>query len=776
MSGTLNATVDHGITLVSPTYGNPLTVSGDVLASVGDGIFAATNWTIDNGGTISATSGEGIFLKGGGVIDNSGIVIGVNAYGITSTSAPLTLLNSGYIHGGKAGIAVNQGQLIVDNLMGATISGGLAALEGVKFSGDGPATSTLVNDGVMSSGNTSAGGGVGVWVALGSFTNTSTGVVSGGSIGINVGDYSNFSNFGVDTGQVGLVVGASQNDVTIIDGGTITGAGGEAVSFAKGVIADSLTLLPGAVLNGFANGGDSANLIFGGTSVGTMANLGHEVSLFPTISLSNGAAWEFAGTSAMAGQALFDNNGTLIERNGDSLSITSSMSGTGTIDLSGGTVALGNVVGAGQVVDFQGGQSALLLTDSHSFSGEIASFTSGDTIEIMGFGVNETVTSHQSGNLFTWTAGGLSSSTITFATDPGTLALVSMGPVSSVTAAYEIVAPPCFRAGTQILTPDGPRAVEDLRTGDTVVTHDGRARPLIWVGQRWVDCDRHPNPEMVLPIVIERSAFGPGVPSRDLYVSPDHAIYCAGLLIAAKHLINGISIRQIDVPEVIYHHIELMEHSVVWAETLPVETYLDCGNRHNFVGSKGLVSLHADFAAPHWDRERAFAPLVSEGADLTAVRLHLHERLCERGVHPVAGRFDVFADGRLLTAKGADNGQWIFRLPIETHRFAVNSTSSRPADLDPASLDCRRLGVAITDVTVDGRLVDAGDTRFMSGFHTPELRGRRWFRWTDGAAVFDASGAREIAFRVQAVSPVWQTPLTLPQPKGRLRALELHSQ
>lgn len=775
MSGTINTTLDHGITLVAPTYGDPLTILGDVLAASGDGVLATTSWTIDNGGTISATTGEGIFLKGGGVIDNSGLIVGAAGYGITATTEPLSIVNSGYIHGGKGGMALSEGRFIVDNLSGATITGGSIALEGVKFSGAGPDTSTIINAGEISSGNTSISGGMGVRLALGSFTNASTGVVSGGSIGVYVGDYSNFTNFGTIAGQTGIVVGANQDLVSIIDGGTITGAGGEAVSFTKGVTTDSLTLLPGAVLQGFANGGSSADLVFGGTSLGTLANFSQEISLFPTISLTDGAVWDFSGASTITGQALFENNGTLIEGSGDTLSISSSVAGTGTINLSGGTVAFGNTVGPGQMVAFLGDQSALLLTNNHSFSGEIAQFTAGDTIEITGFGANEAVTSHQSGNLFTWSAGGLPSSTITFASDPGSLVLVPMGPVSSVTTAYELSAPPCFRAGTQILTPDGPRPVEDLRKGDAVVTHDGQAKPLIWVGQRWVDCDRHPNPETVLPIVIEQSAFGPGVPSRALYLSPDHAVYCGGVFIAAKQLVNGISIRQIDVPEVMYHHIELKEHSVVWAETLPVETYLDCGNRHNFVTSRGLVSLHADFAAPEWDRRRAFAPLVSEGNDLTAARLHLHERLYERGVRPVAGRFEVLADGRLLDAKDSDNGQHIFRLPIGTCRLAINSTSSRAADLDPASLDCRRLGVAITDITVDGMLVDADDQRFMSGFHIPERRGRRWFRWTDGAAVFDTSSAREIAFTVQAVSPIWQVPSTPQQPKARLRASELHS-
>ena len=37
----------------------------------------------------------------------------------------------------------------------------------------------------------------------------------------------------------------------------------------------------------------------------------------------------------------------------------------------------------------------------------------------------------------------------------------------------------CFATGTTILTPDGERAIETLKPGDRVVTHDGRSTPAI---------------------------------------------------------------------------------------------------------------------------------------------------------------------------------------------------------------------------------------------------------------------------------------------------------
>ncbi len=778
MSSTITTTISHGVTLTSNLYQNPITIIGGIEASGGNGIFATTNWNIDNFGIISASVGEGVFLKAGGIIDNYGTIEAGVAYGVTSSGTSLDIQNSGYIRGGEGGVALSEGQITLTNLAAGTIVGGVGAFEGVKFSGSGPASASMSNDGLINSGNTSPSGGVGLRLGQASAINAAHGIITGGSVGVYIGDYSNFLNSGVISGQVGLSIGSNANLVNIVDSGTINGSGGIAISFTHGApttITDALTLLPGAVLHGLANGGSIANVSFGGTSAGTMATIGHEFTLFPTISVDSGALWEFSGVSTLAGQALFQNNGTISETFGDSLAINSTVSGAGTIILSGGSLEFGNTVASGQTVDFLAAQSVLSLTQGHSFSGTIANFNQGDTIDISGFGVSESVSIHQSGDLLTWTAGGMTSSTITFTTNPGNLALVPLGPVSSVSAAYELIIP-CFRAGTQILTPDGPRSVERLREGDLVVTHDGETQPLIWVGERWVDCDRHPHPETVLPVLIEQGAFGPGVPSRDLCVSPDHAIFCSGVLIPAKHLMNGSSIRQIDTPDITYHHIELAQHNVVWAETLPVETYLDCGNRHNFAHQDGLLALHASFEPSRWDRSRAFADLVVEGEALILARRRLHERLKDKGGRPVLGRFAVFADGRLLAASETDGGQLTFAMPFDVNRLTIKSSSSRPADLDPASLDCRRLGIAITGMTVDAVLVDAADPRFVSGFHASEYRGRRWFRWTDGAATFDARGAREIGFTVQAISSTWQMPpVWQRQSPAAARVLELHS-
>ena len=87
--------------------------------------------------------------------------------------------------------------------------------------------------------------------------------------------------------------------------------------------------------------------------------------------------------------------------------------------------------------------------------------------------------------------------------------------------------------------------------------------------------------------MVASDAFGPGQPRRDLFLSPDHAVYVGAVLVPAKYLINGTSITQVMADEVTYHHVELPRHDVLLAEGLPAESYLDLGDRSNFANGGG---------------------------------------------------------------------------------------------------------------------------------------------------------------------------------------------
>lgn len=142
----------------------------------------------------------------------------------------------------------------------------------------------------------------------------------------------------------------------------------------------------------------------------------------------------------------------------------------------------------------------------------------------------------------------------------------------------------CFQEGTRILTRAGYRPVEELREGDEVQTLNHGWQAIRWLGhreeQKLADGSFRITAQ---PIRILADAFGAGLPSRDLLVSPDHAVFFRNHLIPARHLINGVTvIRDSAVESIKYFHILLDRHAVIFSEGLPTESYVPQENLDSF--------------------------------------------------------------------------------------------------------------------------------------------------------------------------------------------------
>ena len=147
--------------------------------------------------------------------------------------------------------------------------------------------------------------------------------------------------------------------------------------------------------------------------------------------------------------------------------------------------------------------------------------------------------------------------------------------VSNFTSNNVSVLIECFLTGTNILTDQGEIAVEDLKIGDTVITATGQPENIKWIGKQTIEPYQVKNPLRGNPVLIKAGALGNNLPCRDLYVSPDHAMFVDGLLINAGALVNDISIVQTEPTESFtYYHVELENHCLLVAEGTAAESYL----------------------------------------------------------------------------------------------------------------------------------------------------------------------------------------------------------
>lgn len=168
----------------------------------------------------------------------------------------------------------------------------------------------------------------------------------------------------------------------------------------------------------------------------------------------------------------------------------------------------------------------------------------------------------------------------------------------------------CFLAGTMIATPSGDQAVETLQPGDLVLTHDGRAAPVKWLFVQTVSTV-FADPMRVAPVRVRAGALGENLPVRDLRVSADHALLIDGVLVHAGALVDGGAIaRETDLPErFCYYHLELADHSLILAEGVPAETFIDNVGRRAFDNWRAYEAAHgADVVIAELDLPRAISP------------------------------------------------------------------------------------------------------------------------------------------------------------------------
>lgn len=310
------------------------------------------------------------------------------------------------------------------------------------------------------------------------------------------------------------------------------------------------------------------------------------------------------------------------------------------------------------------------------------------------------------------------------------------------------LAPACYAAGTRILTARGEVRVEDLAVGDVVQARFALLAPITWIGQRRIDCRRHPDSRQVWPVRIAASAFGPGQPCRDLLMSPDHAVAVDGTLIPIRLLVNGASIRQeVGAPEAHYFHIELDRHDLLLADGLAAESYLDTGNRGMFANAGVPIVLHPTLEEPAAQQQReamSCLRLRGDPAHVEPVWQALAARAESLGLAPpvIATTHDpamrIVAGMRRFAPVRQDGGRFTFALPALPGGARLRSRCAVPSVVRPWLEDRRRLGVMVRHIALrcgtDVVDVAPDDPRLRDGWWAAERDDAAPWRWTDGDA------------------------------------------
>lgn len=161
----------------------------------------------------------------------------------------------------------------------------------------------------------------------------------------------------------------------------------------------------------------------------------------------------------------------------------------------------------------------------------------------------------------------------------------------------------CFVSGTEILTPSGNRKIEDLCQGDFVVTAEGLAKQILWIGHTENSVKEMAGDASLRPIRIRAHSLGPGLPYMDLHLSSQHRIAAQNplsallfgencVMVRAKHLVGHVAETLLPTHATTFFHLLLDEHDMIVANGMDCESFQP--SRRNYDGLS--VSMKRSFA------------------------------------------------------------------------------------------------------------------------------------------------------------------------------------
>jgi len=325
----------------------------------------------------------------------------------------------------------------------------------------------------------------------------------------------------------------------------------------------------------------------------------------------------------------------------------------------------------------------------------------------------------------------------------------------STTNAFKNLTASCFLAGAEIDTPNGLKKIEDLKINDEIYTYNNKRKEItkiIWSGKSSVKTTQ--KDEYSYPVKILKNSISENIPSEDISVTNDHCIFIQDNFVPVRMLVNGMTIfydKSVQCYE--YFHIETEIHSIIMANNLMTETYLDSGNRRSFLQTGNVVNINrnhnrnltwADAAAPLNVSLEFVKPIYDQiqnrayeaGYSLPELSVSLTQ---ETNIHI------KLKNGSLINPIKKNNNEFIFMLPPNVNDIRISSNSSKYCDIIGPYIDDRRnFGVEISSVI----LLENNNYKNITSYLTEEnLDGWNELsggdsRWTTGNA-FLYLGERE---------------------------------
>jgi hypothetical protein len=672
LTGIWSAVLVSGATVYQSGVGASLkTVSGPVALDDDAILYVTSGATASGVQDAGATGAAGyIYINSGGTLANSNItydIVTVYAGGATSGNTFNNYLGS-YVSYQAGTTSIAGGQSVNDTFN--TVDGSTGTIyfySGASVSGATVGDGTTLNayDGATIKGATVNSGAT---FAAGADTSSISGVV------VNSG------------GTASLVSGASTSAFTVSAGGLLSAG---------------------------------TTTVYGG--VGASTNVTALTGIWSAVLVSGATVYQSgvgASLKTVSGPVALDDDAILYVTSGATASGVQDAGANGLLGTiyvnSGGTLANSNIT-YDNVIVYAGGS-----TSGNTFNGYGASYVSyqaGTTSAAGGKSVNDTFNTNDNSTSLAYFYSGASVSGATVS--DGTTLYAYAGSTAdaiTVTSGGSVnTAVACFLPGTLIRTPSGEVLIEDVRIGDTVSVFNWRngvetQREVTWVGsQKMVVRSGLPDDEAGYPVRVLKDAISDGVPYKDMLITPEHCLFFEDKFVPVRMLVNGRSIfYDRTITSYSFYHVETEEHSVIWADGMLTESYLDTGNRASFRQHGNLVIL-VGAQGKSWGEDGG-APL-GVTCDFVEPLFRSIESRAEAGQIERKDAAPVLTDetdihlvtetGTIIRKAREHDGSVMFMIPASVRNVRIVSNASRPSDVfGPFVDDRRRLGVAIGDITL----------------------------------------------------------------------------